>query len=426
VDEVGGERMGTNISTQKDIEVNPVRNSSRCDSKSSGALNPALRGGTPYGAEPGIILKSNPAAAAGPEGLWARREQRGIISNGVNGRQKALFLQSTVHTERPTGGPNCKKAKILIVDDEEDLCEILAQVLRENGYLADMTFTVSEAIEKIRNTRYELMITDMRLPDRSGIELLERAKKISPHTAVIILTAFPETETAVTALNNGAFSYLTKPFSNKGLLSVVGAAFTKQNAFLRQMQLLERLRRKNTKLAKLSITDKLTGLYNRAYLEEILAREEIRSQRYRRPIAILMVDIDDLKYINDHFGHLKGDLVVKETAKLLQNTCRASDIVARYGGDEFVILLPETTEKGASSVTASLRKAVNEWNAHNSDQGLTLNLAFGYACRQDGISLIDVLNQADANMYEDKIRHKTLLISGKENRERSNSSLQCS
>jgi diguanylate cyclase (GGDEF)-like protein len=192
------------------------------------------------------------------------------------------------------------------------------------------------------------------------------------------------------------------------------------------MQLLERLRRKNTKLAKLSITDKLTGFYNRAYLEEILAREEIRSQRYKRPIAILMVDIDDLKYINDHFGHLKGDLVVKETAKLLQNTCRASDIVARYGGDEFVILLPETTEKGASSVTASLRKAVNEWNAHNSDQGLTLNLAFGYACRQDGISLIDVLNQADANMYEDKIRHKTLLISGKENRERSNSSLQCS
>jgi two-component system response regulator HydG len=168
VDGVGGERMGTNISTQKDIEV--------------------------------------------------------------NGRQKALFLQSTVHTEKPTGRPNCKKPKILIVDDEEDLCEILAQVLRENGYLADMTFTVSEAIEKIRNTRYELMITDMRLPDRSGIELLERAKKISPHTVVIILTAFPETETAVTALNNGAFSYLTKPFSNKGLLGVVDTAFAKQKS----------------------------------------------------------------------------------------------------------------------------------------------------------------------------------------------------
>jgi diguanylate cyclase (GGDEF)-like protein len=364
VDEVGGERMGTNISTQKDIEV--------------------------------------------------------------NGRQKALFLQSTVHTERPTGRPNCKKGRILIVDDEEDLCEILAQVLRENGYLADITLTVSEAIEKIRNTRYELMITDMRLPDRSGIELLERAKKISPHTVVIILTAFPETETAVTALNNGAFSYLTKPFSNKGLLGVVNTAFAKQNAFLRQMQLLQRLRRKNTKLAKVSITDKLTGLYNRTYLEEILAREEIRSQRYKRPIAILMVDIDDLKYINDHFGHLKGDLVVKETAKLLRNTCRASDIVARYGGDEFVILLPETTEMGASSVTASLRKAVNQWNAHNSDQNLTLNLAFGYACRQDGIRLIDVLNQADANMYQDKIRHKTLLISAKENRERFTGSLQCS
>lgn len=91
-----------------------------------------------------------------------------------------------------------------------------------------------------------------------------------------------------------------------------------------------------------------------------------------------------------------------------------------------MILLPETTERGASSVTTSLRKAVNEWNAHNSDQGLTLNLAFGYACVENGVSLTDALNQADANMYQDKIRHKTLLISGKENRERFTNSLQCS
>lgn len=120
------------------------------------------------------------------------------------------------------------------------------------------------------------------------------------------------------------------------------------------------------------------------------------------------------------------NISTQKDIEVIRDTCRASDIVARYGGDEFVIILPETTEKGASSVTASLRKAVNEWNAHNSDQGLTLNLAFGYACRRDGTSLIDVLNQADANMYQAKIRHKTLLISGKENRERLTNSLRCS
>jgi len=340
--------------------------------------------------------------------------------------QRTPFLQPIYDAKKPAGKLGFRKVRILIVDDEQDLRQILAEILLENGYLADTTPTVSEATEKMRSIRYNLMITDIRLPDRSGIELLELAEKTAPETAVIILTAFPETETAIRALNHGAFSYLTKPFSNQELLSVVDKALAKQNVFLQRMNLFERLRRKNEKLEKLSIADGLTGVYNRAYLEEILAREEVRFKRYNRPLAIVMVDINDLKYINDHFGHLKGDMIIKETAKLLQNTCRASDIVARYGGDEFVILLPETTEKGASSVTASLRKAVNEWNAHNSDQGITLNLAFGYACRQNGTSLIDALNQADVNMYQDKIRHKALLISGKENRETSHGSLQCS
>jgi diguanylate cyclase (GGDEF)-like protein len=327
----------------------------------------------------------------------------------VNGRQKALFLQSTVHTGKPTGRPNCKEAKILIVDDEKDLCEILAQVLRENGYLADITFTVSEAIEKIKNAYYNLMITDVRLPDKSGIELLELVEKTSPDTSVIILTAFPEVKTAIRALNHGAFSYLTKPFSNKELLNVVAKALTKQNLFFRSMQLLGRLRKKNEKLEKRSVTDALTGLYNRTYFEEILAREDLRIQRYHCSMAIVMVDINDLKYVNDHLGHLKGDMIIKETGKLLRKTCRASDIVARYGGDEFVILLPETTQEGASSLVNSLKKAERYRNLCNIDPDLALNLAFGYACVENGVSLIDALRQADANMYRDKTSQKALV-----------------
>ena len=331
--------------------------------------------------------------------------QRHLDENSI---RRAPFLQSAIHTQKQTGKLNSKEVRILIVDDEEDMCEVLGEVLRENGYMTDTTLTVSEAVKKMKGVRYNLMITDIKLPDKSGIELLELVEKISPGTVVIILTAFPETETAIKALNHGAFSYLTKPSSNKELLSVVDRALGKQYFFLKRIQLLERLRRKSEKFQKLSFTDKLTGLYNRTYLEEILTREEMRFQRYKRAVAILMVDINNLKLINDHFGHSRGDMIIKETAKLLQNTCRSSDIVARYGGDEFIILLPETTEEGAYYLLNSLRKAVREWNLSNRHQGLTLNLAFGFACTQNGSSLIDVLNEADANMYRDKMSQKTL------------------
>lgn len=334
-----------------------------------------------------------------------RSIQRHLDENSI---RRAPFLQSAIHTQKQTGKLNSKEVRILIVDDEEDMCEVLGEVLRENGYMTDTTLTVSEAVKKMKGVRYNLMITDIKLPDKSGIELLELVEKISPGTAVIILTAFPETETAIKALNHGAFSYLTKPSSNKELLSVVDRALGKQYFFLKRIQLLERLRRKTEKFQKLSFTDKLTGLYNRTYLEEILIREEMRFQRYKRAVAILMVDINNLKLINDHFGHSRGDMIIKETAKLLQNTCRSSDIVARYGGDEFIILLPETKKEGAFHLINSLRKAVREWNLSNSHQGLTLNLAFGFACTQNGSSLTDVLNEADANMYRDKMNQKTL------------------
>jgi diguanylate cyclase (GGDEF)-like protein len=335
-----------------------------------------------------------------------RSAERNLDENSI--RRESVFHSNTP-TQKSFGKSSYKKVRLLIVDDEVDLCEILAHIFYERGYFIDTTPTVSEAIEKMKNAHYHLMITDIRLPDRSGIELLEVVEKVSPDTTIIVITAFPEVETAIKALNSGAFSYLIKPFSHKELLSAVDRALAKQNFFLRNMQLLERLKRKKEKLVKLSITDKLTGLYNRTYFEEMLNREELRLRRYKRPMAIMMIDINDLKYINDHFGHLKGDMIIKETAKIFRNTCRASDVVTRYGGDEFVVLLPETTQKGASSLANSLRKAVRQWNLCNTDPDLTLNLAFGYACVENGVSLTNALSQADANMYQDKMSQKALV-----------------
>jgi len=319
--------------------------------------------------------------------------------------RRAVYLQSAA---KKWAGKH-EKVRILVVDDEAAVCEILTEVLLANGYPTDTTFTFSEALKRMKQVRYNLMITDIRLPDRSGIELLEWVEKISPETAVIVITGFPETETAIRALNHGAFSYLIKPFSNRDLLNVVDKALKRQGTSLRRAQLLERLRRKSEKFRRLCFTDKLTGLYNRTYLEEILAREEMRVQRYKRPVAIVMVDINDLKQINDRFGHLMGDRVIKEAATLLRTHCRASDIAARYGGDEFVIFLPETSKEGAMVLVNSLRRAVRNWNLSNTiHKGLPLNLAFGCASVENGGTLTDALKEADARMYRDKMGQKAL------------------
>lgn len=167
--------------------------------------------------------------------------ERNLDENSIH---RGSVLHSIITDKKSFGKSSYKKIRLLIVDDEVDLCEILAHVFYEKGYFIDTTPTVSEAIEKMKNAYYHLMITDIRLPDRSGIELLELVEKISPDTAIIVITAFPETETAIKALNHGAFSYFAKPFNNKELLSAVDRALAKQNSFLRNMQLLERLRRK--------------------------------------------------------------------------------------------------------------------------------------------------------------------------------------
>ncbi|MFQ5813044.1 MAG: diguanylate cyclase [Anaerolineae bacterium] len=298
-----------------------------------------------------------------------------------------------------------EEVKLLIVDDEIDMCETLAYLFRGKGYRTDIATTGCRAAERIENASYDLVVTDIRLPDSNGMELVDLAREVSPDTAIIIITAFASVETAIRALNDGACGYLVKPFDLKELVVTAEKALERQRLIMKNKCLLAELKGKNEELEKLSITNGLTGLYNRQHFEKILAREEARVQRYGTIVTVVMVDINNLKYINDRFGHTRGDMIIRETARLLRDTCRASDVVARYGGDEMVILLSETTEKEASHFASRLRAAERKWNRSNPDPGLTLSLAIGYASTEDETGLMAALNQADANMYRDKARY---------------------
>jgi len=297
-----------------------------------------------------------------------------------------------------------EESSLLIVDDEKDMCEILASLFQGKGYRTEIATTGCQAVERLRSATYDLVIADIRLPDKDGIELLDLPTEIAHDTAFIFITAFASLETAIRALNKGAFGYLAKPFDLRELVATAEKALEEQRLAQENRRLLVGLKRENEELQELSITDALTGLCNRRHFEEILAGEEARAQRHGHPVTMVMVDINNLKYVNDHFGHAKGDMIVKETAKLLRDACRASDVVARYGGDEFVILSPETTEKGASCLVDRIREAERQWNLSSNDPNPTLDVAIGYASTENGASLREALNQADGNMYDDKKR----------------------
>ena len=151
-----------------------------------------------------------------------------------------------------------------------------------------------------------------------------------------------------------------------------------------------------------SFTDPLTELYNRRSLEDITGRFISHARRLGNPLTFLMVDVDNFKTVNTRFGHLTGDAVLAEVATMLKASIRGADAAVRYGGDEFLILLVDTTADGATNVVARIKKNQAEWNATNSLDRFELSLSIGVAEWRDGQSLDEVLDSADHHMYEQK------------------------
>jgi two-component system, cell cycle response regulator len=289
-----------------------------------------------------------------------------------------------------------RRGRVLVVDDARLVRAMVLRHLRAGGFAADEAADGSEALRVLAQGEYDVVITDLRMPEMDGFEVLAAVKRIRPSVEVIILTGTHASDTAcaVRALRLGAHDYLTKPVSSpEEVLLTVEHAVEKKRLKDENMRLLNELQ-------ALSRTDGLTGAANRRSLDEAIARELARSRRYGHDLGVVILDIDHFKAVNDAHGHEGGDEVLRSFVRVAALTLREGDTFYRYGGEEFVALLPHTGIASAERVAARIVESVAGTPVRVRGIWVSITTSAGVACLVgDGP---DLLARADAALYQAK------------------------
>lgn len=281
------------------------------------------------------------------------------------------------------------RSNILLVDDNPDKLKLLEAALRLAGYHVSTATDGQEALAALESYQPDLVITDVMMPRMNGYELAERIRA-NPRTKfipVIMQTAAGrKSEDLLRASEVGALGYITDP-TDLDLLLARTRTLLEFKAYLDVCE-------------EAAFTDHLTGLANRRRFERQLDREVNRTLRYERPFTLLMLDIDNFKLVNDNFGHNAGDEAIRRLSRALQEGTRGIDLAARIGGEEFAILLVETSKEGAFEVAERLRVSIR-----NTPIPLVgrITASFGIAeCPSSGQTATELLKAADTALYEAK------------------------
>ena len=296
--------------------------------------------------------------------------------------------------------------RVLVVDDLPDNVEILRARLESRGYQVDTAENGEEALRQVQSAPPQLILCDVMMPGIDGYEVARRIKEggksgALPFIPIILVTALGETEHIVQGLNTGADDYIAKPYHFQELEARV-------RAMLRIKRLQDELDQKNRelevvnkRLRKLSITDGLTELYNHRHVHELLRDEFERSRRTGEPLAVTMLDLDRFKAVNDTYGHPTGDVILYETARILEDTAREIDMVGRYGGEEFLVILPNTDEEEAARFAERVRTAVEAHIFRDETNEIRMTCSSGVASfPAEGVDGPEqLLKQADDALY---------------------------
>lgn len=289
--------------------------------------------------------------------------------------------------------------RIAVVDQEATTGHILKYSLKKKGYIIYLMKTGAELVNFLKSNPVDIIISEYELPDIRSDEMFKNLNKNENLRFIpkIIITSVTKRDELIEALNKGADDYIYKPFDMEEL-------FARVNAHLRVRYLHQELKEKNLILQELSITDSLTGLLNRGYLEKRLKSEYSRSKREASPVSCIMADIDDFKSVNDTYGHDLGDTVLKDIASIMVNSSRVSDIVGRYGGEEFTLILPNTSYKGALVVAERIRNNVLRHTFRKDDITVKRTISIGVCSFPESVvnSEKELIKLADIALYNAK------------------------
>jgi diguanylate cyclase (GGDEF)-like protein len=280
------------------------------------------------------------------------------------GRAAALERGVEERTERaaPVG-------RVLIADDDDAFRALLVRRATRMGLSVLQAPDGSRAIESLRHNSFDVLILDVYMPGATGIEVFREARKIDGNIQAIVLTASATVESAVEALRSGVFDYLIKPL---GSLAEFEMAVTRA---LEHHYLIKENARLFAEVQRLALTDPLTGLNNRHKLNDALVVEVERARRYARPLSLIMIDMDELKTINDTYGHPAGDQVLRDVAQAITTQIRKVDLATRFGGDEFLVLLPEADMGEATNVAGRIRDRIRSMSVQQTQVAASLGVA---------------------------------------------------
>jgi len=245
--------------------------------------------------------------------------------------------------------------RILVAEDNPVFQSMLRNMLSKWGYEIVMADNGRDAWRILQeDPAPNLAILDWMMPGLDGVEVCRRVREASQqrYIYVLLLTAKTEQKDLVEGMEAGADDYITKPFNTHELR-------VRLRAGRRILELQEQLLHAQDALREQATHDRLTGLWNHGSILEILEKEAARSEREQSPLAVLMADLDNFKQINDTHGHLAGDSVLRESARRLRAQIRAYDALGRYGGEEFLVVLPGSNQSGALTQAERLRACID-------------------------------------------------------------------
>ena len=311
------------------------------------------------------------------------------------GRQQSQ-LQIDAPDDQPVSNHE-RVSTILVVEDNDKDALLLSKQLEHEPYVINRVTSGEAAIRKALNEPIDLILLDIMLPGIDGFEVCRRLKgddQLS-NIQIVVLTSLRDLECRIQGTELGADDYLIKPVDPRELKARV-------RTLLKKKRYIDKLHHRYENALNRAISDGLTGLYNHGYFRRFLELEIKRSLRHKHSIALLLLDLDNFKQINDRLGHLTGDGILIQVAQALSGKVRDIDFVARYGGEEFAVILPYAGIEEARDVAERIRQAltmeIRAPGTRNAHQLISASIGVA-TCPADGQDLETLIRRADEMMY---------------------------